>query len=90
MMPQLGLLTHHGVTTFDCWSREKLLNFTVHGELVKFQNSSPCQFLATDSSMMDRLFQSGAFFARKFEETAVVGDLNTTVKNYILQKVLLV
>ena len=89
MMPRLGLPTQHGVTTFDCWSRKKLLNFSVNGELVKLRKSSPCQFIATDSSMMDRLFQSGAFFARKFEKNAVVADLKTTVKNYIMQKVLL-
>mmetsp|Transcript_13862 Transcript_13862/g.31110 ORF Transcript_13862/g.31110 Transcript_13862/m.31110 type:complete len:405 (+) Transcript_13862:230-1444(+) len=89
MMPRLGLPTQHGITTFDCWSRDKLytlMNSTVHG--VKLRKSNPCQFLATDSSMMDRLFQSGAFFARKFEKHAVVADLNTTVQRYIMQKVL--
>ena len=52
--------------------------------------ASPCQFLATDSPMMDHLFQNCIFFARKFEKDAVVADLKTTVKNYIMQnKVLL-
>jgi hypothetical protein len=35
------LPTQHGVTTFDCRSRQKILNFSVkNGELMKLRKSS--------------------------------------------------
>lgn len=88
-MHRLNLPTQHGIVTFDCWSSSKLRNFTDLKLLRKRPAKAPLSITATDKSLMDHLFESGAFFARKFEPDATIADLvDTTVEEYIAKVVL--
>jgi len=75
----------HGVITFDCWSKKTIeANYTSNPNAIKTTKTQPCAYKSVDSTYLENMVDSGAFFARKFHADAIVADLNISVRDYIV------
>ena len=61
-----------------------LRNYTSDLDSLHTSKRTPCQFTSVDSLFLSNLVASGAFFARKFEQNAVVYDLGIPVRTYVV------
>lgn len=79
------LPTRHGMLTYDCWACDTLLEYSNSVPMLELVKQGPCEFRRVDRAILQRLYHSGAYFARKFTKDCSIVDSTMSFQQYIVQ-----